>query len=224
MKHIISVLALLAVCLQAVAAGPESTASIYVKAGMGTRLGKAGGSTELDRQHSQKLSQGFSAQIELVLNRPSIITGGIIVNDYHATATDRVKVTYTDGSQETGDMTDVLDIWTFAPATYIRGTTLEGRLGYSCGVGAGIMGLRDKGAIIDYSVLKSGWCIGGVTSASLEYYLSPSLSIGFTTNLLVGNLTSYKTKELSSGNIQNTSNVSETISHVDALLSIGFAF
>lgn len=224
MKHIISTLALLAVCLYASAQSQESRASIYVKAGLGTRLGQASGNTELDRQHAQKLSKGYSAQFELVLNRPSIITAGFIVNDFHSSATDRVVVTYTDGSKETGDMTDVADIWSFTPATYIRGTILDGRLGYSLAVGAGIMGLRDKGVILDYSVLKTGWCMGGVTEVCFEYYLTPTLAIGFNTELLVGNLTSYKTKELSTGNVKTTSNISEPISHVDALLSIAFAF
>jgi len=121
-------------------------------------------------------------------------------------------------------MTDVADIWSFTPATYIRGTILDGRLGYSLAVGAGIMGLRDKGVILDYSVLKTGWCMGGVTEVCFEYYLTPTLAIGFNTELLVGNLTSYKTKELSTGNVQTTSKISEPISHVDALLSIAFAF
>jgi hypothetical protein len=224
MKHIISTLVLLAVCLQAAAYGPESTASIYVKAGMGTRLGKAAGSTELDRQHAQKLSKGFSAQFELVLNRPSIITAGFIVNDLHSSATDRVVVTYTDGSKETGDMTDVADIWSFAPATYLRGNILDGRLGYSWAVGMGIMGLRDKGILLDYSVLKTGWCMGGMTEVGFEYNLTPTFSIGFNTNMLVGDLTSYNTKDLSTGNVQKTSNVHEAISHIDVLLSVSFAF
>ncbi len=224
MKRILSILALLAVCMQAVAYGPESTASVYLKAGMGTRLGKPGGSTELDRQHSQKLASGFSTQLELVLNRPSILTVGTILNDFHSSATDRVVVTYTDGSQKTGDMIDVMDIWLFAAATYLRGAALDGRLVYSLAVGTGPMGLRDKGTLIDSAVLKTGWGFGGVTGANLEYYLTPALSIGLTTNLAVGNLTSYKTRNLSTGSVQTTSNISEPISHVDAMLSIGFSF
>ena len=224
MKHIISTLALIAVCLQAMAQSPESTASIYVKAGIGTRLGKAGGSTELDRQHAQKLGTGISAQLELVLNSPSLFTAGLIMNDFHATATDGVVATYSDGSQKTGDMTDVADTWLIAPATYLRGTMISDRLHYFLGVGMGIMGLRDKGVLIDYSVIKSGWCLGGVTEGGLNYMLSPTLSIGFATNLMVGDLTSYKTKELSTGNVQKTSNVHESISHIDALVSIGYAF
>ena len=224
MKQILCTIALLAACLQAAAFGPDNPVSIYVNAGMGTRLGKAGGSTELDRQHAQKLGQGFSAQLEMVLSSPSIFTGGLIVNDYHANATDRVVVTYSDGSQKTGDMTDVMDIWLFAPATYIRTALLEGRLGTSLGVGLGVMGLRNKGVLVDYSVLKSGWCMGGVTSAHVEYRLNQKLSFGITTNLVVGELTSYKTKELSSGNVQKTSNASEAISHVDAMLSVAFTF
>lgn len=224
MKRLINTLALIVVCLQAAAQSQESIASIYVKAGVGTRLGKAGGDTELDRQHAQKLSKGYSAQFELVLNRPSLFTVGFIVNDFHSSATDRVVVTYTDGSKETGDMTDVADIWSFTPATYLRGTLLDGRLGYTWAVGAGVMGLRDKGVILDYSVIKTGWCMGGITEVCFEYYLTPTLAIGFNTNLLVGNLNSYKTKELSTGNVQTTSNISETISHVDALLSVSFAF
>lgn len=224
MKRILNVLVLLAVCLQAMAQSPESAASFYVKAGMATRLGKAGGSTELERQHAQKLSKGFSAQVEMVLNSPSLFTAGLIVNDFHASATDRVLITYTDGSQATGDMIDIADIWSFVPATYLHGTTLGSRLRFSLAVGMGVMGLRDKGSLLNYSVVKSGWSMGGVTEVNLDYSLSPKLSIGFSTELLVGNLTSYKTKELSTGNVQKTSNISESISHIDALLSIAFAF
>lgn len=225
MKRIINTLAMLLICLQAMAQDPESTASIYLKVGYGSRLGKAGGDTELDRQHAQKLSQGFSVQLEMVLNRPSsIITAGLIANDFHATATDHVVVTYTDGSKETGDMIDIADIWLFAPATYIRGTALGSRLGYSLGVGMGPMGIRDKGSIVNYSVIKSGWCLGGVTTAGLEYILSPKLSIGISTNLTVGDLTTFKTKELSTGNVQKTSNVHETLSHIDVLASVAYAF
>ena len=224
MKQILSTLALIAVCLQAMAQNPESTASIYVKAGIGSRLGKAGGDTELDRQHSQKLSKGYSLQLELVLNSPSLITTGVIVNDFHSSATDKVVVTYTNGSKESGDMVDVADIWLFAPATYIKGSTLGDKLSFFWGVGVGPMGLRDKGSILDYAVIKSGWCLGGVTEVGLNYALSPAFSIGFSTNLAVGNLTSYKTKELSTGNVQKTTNVSETISHIDLLLSVSYAF
>lgn len=225
MKHVFSTLALLAVCLQAAAYGPESIATIYVKAGMGSRLGKPGGATELDRQHAQKLATGLSTQLELVLNNSSsIITTGLIANNYHTTATDRVVVTYSNGSQQTGDMTDLLNIWLFAPATYIRGCSSNGRFGYSLGVGLGVIGIRDKGSLIDYSVMKSGWCLGGVTGVCLEYCPTPKLSIGLSTNLVVGNLTSYKTKEYSTGNIQKTSNVSESLSHIDTMLSIGFSY
>lgn len=224
MKRIINTLALLVICLQAVAQNQEGTASIYVKAGFGSRLGKAGGDTELDRQHAQKLSKGYTVQLEMVLNRPSIITAGIIVNDFHSSATDRVVVTYTDGSKETGDMIDIADIWLFAPATYIHGTSLSDRLGYSLGVGMGPMGIRDKGSILNYSVIKSGWCIGGVVASGLYYNLSPKISAGISTNLMVGDLTSFKTKELSTGNVQKTTNVHEVLSHVDVLASISYAF
>lgn len=224
MRHIISTLALLAVCLQAAAYGPESTASIYLKTGIGSRLGKAGGSTELDRKHNQKLSQGFSAQLELVLNSASIITAGTIVSDFHATATDRVVVTYSDGSKETGDMIDVVDIWLFAPATYIRGSIIDGRLSCYLGTGLGVMGIRDKGTLIDESVIKSGWCMGGVTTTGLEYSLSPTFAIGISANLAVGNLTSYKNRYLSTGNVETVSNVSEPISHIDTMISFSYSF
>ena len=121
-------------------------------------------------------------------------------------------------------MIDIADIWTFAPATYLRGTTLGNRLGLFLGVGMGVMGLRDKGTLIDYSVVKSGWSMAGVTEVGMDYKLTPALSLGLASNLIVGNLTSYKTKELSTGNIQKTSNVSESISHIDLLLSLSYAF
>ncbi len=224
MKRIINILVLLAVCMQAMAQTPDSRASIYVKLGTASRMGKATGNSEVERQHAQKLSKGLSAQFELVLNSPSIITAGFIVNDFHATAKDRVVVTYSNGSQATGDMIDIADIWTFAPATYLRGTTLGNRLGLFLGVGMGVMGLRDKGTLIDYSVIKSGWSMAGVTEVGMDYKLTPALSLGLASNLIVGNLTSYKTKELSTGNIQKTSNVSESISHIDLLLSLSYAF
>ena len=224
MKRIINILALLVICLQAVAQNQEGLASIYVKAGIASRLGKAGGDTELDRQHAQKLSKGYSIQLEMILNNPSLFTYGLIVNDFHATATDRVVVTYSDGSKETGDMIDIADIWLFAPATYLHGTLLDNRLHYYWGVGMGPMGIRDKGTILNYSVIKSGWCIGGVTEVGFEYQLAPKLSVGFSTDLMVGDLTSFKTKELSTGNVQKTTNVHEVLSHVDALLSLSYAF
>lgn len=224
MKRIVNTLALLVICLQAVAQNTESTASIYLKAGMGTRLGKAGGDTELDRQHSQKMSKGYSLQLELILNNPSIITYGFMVNDFHSTAKDRVVATYSDGSQATGDMIDIVDIWLFAPSVYIRGITLGDRLRYSLGVGTGPMGLRNKGSLLDDSVIKSGWCLGGVTGVGLDYILSPAFSIGLSTNLIVGDLTSYKTKVISTGNVQKTTNVHEAISHIDAMVAISYAF
>lgn len=224
MKHILSTVLLLALCLPAVANEPEPAASIYVKVGSGTRLGKPGGDTELDRKHSEKLSKGFSSQVELVFNSPSIFNAGLIFNNLHSTAVDRVLVTYTDGSQATGDMTDIVDIWSLAPATYLGGKMAGNRLGYSMGVGVGIMGIRDKGSILDYAVVKSGFCMGSVVEVNLEYFVTSKLSIGFTSALLVGQLTSYKTKEVSTGNIQNTTNASEPISHIDAMLSVAFAF
>ena len=194
---------------------------IAVQGGYGYRLGKYQdtGQSIVD-QHNKRLKKGFVYGADMNWFTASDMGFGLKYSNMHSKSEDMVTITYDNGTVESGEYTDMVDLRFIGPTFASRYVSQDNRCIFLLDFGLGYLSYTDNGRVIHPMSIKGG-TLGFCADAGVDFRLMNSIYLGATFSMIGGTLSSYNyTENGNTSKVELEKDHYETLTHVT--LTIGF--
>ena len=198
---------------------------VVLQGGPGFLLGKTDKSLGSDMtQYQEDLKKGVNYGGEIDYFLYDCYTIGARYNIVKNKASIRGTISYTDGSYETGIVSDDSKITFIGPIFGVTTPAAGKKFVFILNIGFGYMGYEDKACVIDPFILK-GSTVGMYTGLQLDYKITDNVAIGAEAALYSGTLSSVN-RSINDGFSWNKVELEKgqgiSVSHLD--LSFGIRF
>ena len=193
---------------------------LAVQGGYGYRLGKyqETGQSIID-QHNKRLKKGFVYGADINWFTASEMGFGLKYSNMHSKSEDMITITYDNGSIESGEYTDMVDLRFFGPTFASRHVSQDNRCIFLLDFGLGYLSYTNNGRIIHPMSIKGG-TLGFCADAGVDFRLMNSIYLGATLSMIGGTLSSYNyTENGNTTKVELEKDHYETLGHVT--LTIG---
>ena len=165
---------------------------IAVQGGYGHRMGKyrETGQSIVD-QHNKRLENGYVYGADMTWYTDRGLGLGLMFSDMHSQSEDMITITYENGSVESGEFSNVVDLRFFGPTISSHfASQRNDRWIFMIGYGLGYLFIIDNWCLIDPATTKGG-TLGFCMNARVDFRLKNNLYMGVSVNEIAGKLTSY---------------------------------
>ncbi len=194
---------------------------IGIQGGYAYRLGRVDKSMDqVLVDHTEKMKNGFGFSADATWYFMQSLGVGVKYDAHFASNGEYVTVTYDDGTQESGQMKENVNVWFLGPMVSYRALSRNMRHAFIMNLGAGYIGYKDNMMLIDPFIIK-GASAGYLYELGYDFNISKNIAVGAMLTMISGSLHSYKTD--ASGSWEKVSlDEAQNLSHIG--LSVGIRF